>query len=78
MDKNHEYYPEESIDSTKLQKEIKYSKRKLFLSAMIGALTGVVAYLLYENLDNETKENFTKQITKTLKNLIHNIFPPEE
>lgn len=74
MDK--EYTLEETAIEPK--KEIKYSKRKIFLSALAGAITGVVAYLLYENLDHETKENFTKQITKTLKNFVYSIFPPEE
>lgn len=78
MDKNQEYYPQKSIESIEPTKETKYSKRKIFLSALVGAATGVVAYLLYENLDNETKENFTKQIAKTLKNFVYSIFPPEE
>lgn len=64
-------YPLES------KKEIKYSKRKIFLAAVIGALTGALAYIIYENLDNETKENFTKQLTKTFRNFIQNILPSE-
>ena len=59
------------------KKQPKYSKRKMFLAGLIGAFTGIVAYVIYENLDQETKENFNKHLTKAIKNILHNILPNE-
>lgn len=55
----------------------KYSQRKIILAGTLGAIVGIVAYIIYENLDQETKEKFTKQLTKTIKNFIQNIIPNE-
>ncbi|MGC8733891.1 MAG: hypothetical protein ACP5RD_02455 [bacterium] len=51
----------------------KISKRKLLFSAIIGAVLGVVSYIIYENLDTDTKYSLHKQIKTNLKNLINNI-----
>ncbi|MEN3014854.1 MAG: hypothetical protein ABDH21_02180 [bacterium] len=56
-------------------KSIKYSKKKLVLAGIIGAVVGMISYIIYENLDQETKDNFSKQIIHNLKNLINNILP---
>lgn len=57
----------------KEEKLKKISKRKLVFSAIIGAVLGVVSYIIYENLDTETKYSLHKQIKTNFKNLINNI-----
>jgi hypothetical protein len=66
--KNNEY--KELVNDNKIKK---ISKRKLLFSAIIGAVVGVISYIIYENLDNETKYSLHKQIKTNLKNLINNI-----
>jgi len=59
------------------EQKVKYSKRKIIISGIIGAIVGISAYIIYENLDQETKENLTKQLAKSVRNLIQNILPNE-
>ncbi|MCS7244382.1 MAG: hypothetical protein RMJ36_06595 [Candidatus Calescibacterium sp.] len=68
---------EDYIEHMEEKKIVKYSKRKIVMAGLLGAVIGIVAYVIYENLDQETRENFTKQLTKTVKNLIQNILPNE-
>ena len=60
----------ELVNDNKIKK---ISKRKLLFSAIIGAVAGVISYIIYENLDSETKYSLHKQIKTNLKNLINNI-----
>jgi len=68
--KNNEDNIKELVNDNKIRK---ISKRKLLFSAIIGAVAGVISYIIYENLDNETKYSLHKQIKTNLKNLINNI-----
>ena len=49
------------------------SKRKLILFAIVGAFIGALSYIIYENLDTQTRYSLNKQIKTNIKNLINNL-----